>query len=939
MRKLFPFLLLLACTSGALGQATYTETMSVTSAPSNIVVHYAVSCVLLRENPANGVSPSAYFSVTPAAPGSVAVSYTPGAEVQFPSAAQYASGNVLGSIQSSSGSYTFVLLESNGACPSSRSSMGKANPGAVLGQAINPSSLLSGPNGIQFQDGNTNQSLSGAAQTFLTAGQTGGTIYAPCSGLLAQTPFIQNATPFSGEVYLTTGKAGTATNSTTPIALTMQVPFIVTTGTYIWGSGQVLPGHDYSGGCAITYDPNTYPPPTGPPATPTATAHTSGGGLPDDKYFIKLAYTVNLNSNGAGNVPGFSAASQEVTATVSGGGGIGSITIPAPATPGCATATPQCMAGANHANNFNVEVYVSGAATTNGFGLGSGNEINLVRGAGQLTCGNTTVVDPNACGAGANITITGLSAATITGGLGPPEKYDTTNVLIAEASNASAGSLFSNGFGNLTITCDPDGNGTRHANVPNVAALLRNNQEASRIDTAGFQGPCGGYSQVEFPGMNPGPGAWIVKEGGDDDIFRLNMGGGTPGTTEAGPQTPGVETIVTGASASGTTASLTAGSNWSATCSNGQMLDVHGVGAGYDGQWLVAGGSGTTTLTYTVTTGSLPTLTPVGGTAPNMSAEPWGICGAEFVPIAVYAPTNNVAGSALLIDDSTMNMRAIGTAVPANIWLYGAQAQGHFTHNHIEVNTTLTDAIMVDQGATMDLMGVDNGFVSGTKRAIVHRTSSGGRISVHGAYNGNSGGGNVIIDDVRGITINTLQFSPVDYDSATFVHKIVLGSLYTNNGGATFSNVLAANPNGTLGFGIEANEVGILACKLLVKGTATTAVPSFQFTGPSSPTLVVFHEFATLTNGGSPTFYNLGISNASFSNPLAPAAIVTTGTSGACTYSAGPPATTDCLPVELDAVIANGSNAGFIELQGRPSGSGILDVEPLSYCSFTPKVE
>jgi hypothetical protein len=119
LRKFCLRFMLLAFLPGlpALAQCNYSESLSVTNVSANIVVNNRVSSVIVRENPTAGSAPSAYFSITPAASGAVAVNMQVGNEYQFSNGTgQYASGTVLGTIvATTAGPFTFVLCESNAA--------------------------------------------------------------------------------------------------------------------------------------------------------------------------------------------------------------------------------------------------------------------------------------------------------------------------------------------------------------------------------------------------------------------------------------------------------------------------------------------------------------------------------------------------------------------------------------------------------------------------------------------------------------------------------------------------------------------------------------------------------------------------------------------------------------------------------------------------------
>lgn len=112
MKKLFYLLTLLLATALAHAQGQYTETMTVTNSPANIVVHNPVSAVVIRENSA---TPTAVFSITPSASGSAAVNFAAGGSYIFSNGSvQWGSGTTIGTIQATTaGPFTFVLMETN----------------------------------------------------------------------------------------------------------------------------------------------------------------------------------------------------------------------------------------------------------------------------------------------------------------------------------------------------------------------------------------------------------------------------------------------------------------------------------------------------------------------------------------------------------------------------------------------------------------------------------------------------------------------------------------------------------------------------------------------------------------------------------------------------------------------------------------------------------
>lgn len=112
MKKFLVISLLILAALPAIAQGNFTETLSVTNSPTNIVVHSNTSFVVIRENSA---APTAVFSVTPAGAGAVAVNFPAGAAFVFTNgSSQWLSGQTIGTIQATtSGPFTFVLIEGN----------------------------------------------------------------------------------------------------------------------------------------------------------------------------------------------------------------------------------------------------------------------------------------------------------------------------------------------------------------------------------------------------------------------------------------------------------------------------------------------------------------------------------------------------------------------------------------------------------------------------------------------------------------------------------------------------------------------------------------------------------------------------------------------------------------------------------------------------------
>jgi hypothetical protein len=136
----------------------------------------------------------------------------------------------------------------------------------------------------------------------------------------------------------------------------------------------------------------------------------------------------------------------------------------------------------------------------------------------------------------------------------------------------------------------------------------------------------------------------------------------------------------------------------------------------------------------------------------------------------------------------------------------------------------------------------------------------------------------------------------------------MLAAQYTNAATTTYSTVFT--------FPVQPSQNIHVACQFYYQGSAVTAVPSIQFTGPAAPTSVRYGMRATLTSGASPTYYDITTS-AGYSTKLIPAAIVTTATDMNQT-------------VTFD--LQNGTTGGNVLLQAAPNGAGTLTYQVNSAC-------
>ncbi len=136
----------------------------------------------------------------------------------------------------------------------------------------------------------------------------------------------------------------------------------------------------------------------------------------------------------------------------------------------------------------------------------------------------------------------------------------------------------------------------------------------------------------------------------------------------------------------------------------------------------------------------------------------------------------------------------------------------------------------------------------------------------------------------------------------------VPASNYTN-ATTTFSTVT------NMSFPVIANHKYQLSCNLYFNGSAGTAGPKFQLTGPAAPTTVVLSvDGATNTNA-----YANGVVGG-FSTPVA-----VLGTLGAAATN---------FVAHVTAGIDNGANAGTVALQAAANGAGTLSIIAPSSCTF-----
>ncbi|HVH87680.1 MAG TPA: hypothetical protein VM912_13215, partial [Terriglobales bacterium] len=116
-----------------------------------------------------------------------------------------------------------------------------------------------------------------------------------------------------------------------------------------------------------------------------------------------------------------------------------------------------------------------------------------------------------------------------------------------------------------------------------------------------------------------------------------------------------------------------------------------------------------------------------------------------------------------------------------------------------------------------------------------------------------------------------------------------------------------------MSFPVVANHTYSMTCNLVFQGSATTAGPKFQVTGPASPTSVLL---AVDGGTGAAAYADAAVTAFSSSN-----AVLGTLGAGTTNYVA-----------HVNLTVINGSTAGTVALQAASNGAGTLTVAAGSYC-------
>jgi hypothetical protein len=149
------------------------------------------------------------------------------------------------------------------------------------------------------------------------------------------------------------------------------------------------------------------------------------------------------------------------------------------------------------------------------------------------------------------------------------------------------------------------------------------------------------------------------------------------------------------------------------------------------------------------------------------------------------------------------------------------------------------------------------------------------------------------------------QWNLVVQGTVNFPQPVQLSSDYSN-ATTTFSNVFSA------GIPVHAGLPYTVRCDIIWQGSATTAGPKYQFTGPTSPTKVV----ASATSQVTSTTLTQAVATA-FSSSMANTGTITASTLFHDIVTLG---------------LINGANSGTLQLQAAANGTGTLTIKAGSYC-------
>ena len=140
-----------------------------------------------------------------------------------------------------------------------------------------------------------------------------------------------------------------------------------------------------------------------------------------------------------------------------------------------------------------------------------------------------------------------------------------------------------------------------------------------------------------------------------------------------------------------------------------------------------------------------------------------------------------------------------------------------------------------------------------------------------------------------------------------YPNNLFITTAYTN-ATTTFSNVPG------ISFPAAANHSYTLSCQLVFQGSAATAGPKFQVTGPSSPTSV-----SLAVDGGTAAAAYADAAATAFASPVT-------------ALGSGTLAIATNLVAHVNLGVINGANAGTVTLQAAANGVGTLTIQPGSFC-------
>lgn len=246
-----------------------------------------------------------------------------------------------------------------------------------------------------------------------------------------------------------------------------------------------------------------------------------------------------------------------------------------------------------------------------------------------------------------------------------------------------------------------------------------------------------------------------------------------------------------------------------------------------------------------------------------------------------------------------VEMRASNVALPNGLYrltISGSQwllqrntaAAGDFSSSSTEIGDDGSGNISIQQG---QLIAQGIGGFRDTGAARFDEGTPGGVISGADVCQGNS------ISHNLQCSMNSAAFQ-------NFPLSFGLHSSYTN-ATTTFSTI--SDGTRSMSWAIAANTDYTMDCTFVGQGSATTAGPKFQLTGPASPTLVTL-----MVDGGTGTTAYANGSAIGFSSTN-----TTLGTLGV--------ATTNFI-WHVNASVINGANSGTLTLQAAANGAGTLTI-------------